>query len=99
MNSVLEKLSKDTGLPVDIIRKTYNTYWRTIKSYIEDFPLKGNITEEEFKKYRTNINIPSLGKLYTDYEKIGKAKRQMEYVKKLRSKYENDKCEGSEADV
>ena len=40
-------------------------------------PLKEDITKEEFDKLSTSINVPSLGKIYTDLEFI-KAKKKRE---------------------
>jgi hypothetical protein len=95
MNEVIENLSKELGLPVDIISKTYSTYWRTIKKHIESIPLKEsgieNLSDEEFKNLKTNINIPSLGKMYVTKDKVIKAKKQLEYIRMIKNNYESSK--------
>lgn len=70
---IIDKVSKDTGLPFDIVYNTYKAFWLYIKSYIKELPLKEGITEEQFSNIKTNFNIPSLGKLgciYTRYRNI-----------------------------
>lgn len=42
-------------------------------------------THEDFLKANLNFNLPHIGKLYVDYNKILKYKRQLKY-------YQNVKC-------
>ena len=38
------------------------------------------LSEEEFSKYRTNINIPSLGKLYCTYDRFLRVKKRFKII-------------------
>ena len=81
---IIDKVSVQLNLPSEFVEKTYKAYWKFIRSYIENIPLKQDLTEEEFNKYRTNINIPSLGKLYCTYDRmLGVKKRWIEKMDKL----------------
>lgn len=62
-NEIISIVAKQTNLPKAIVDKTYKAYWKTIREYIKELPLKEDLTDEEFKKLRPNINIPSIGKL------------------------------------
>jgi Na+/phosphate symporter len=103
MNETISKLSKEVGLPVDVVKKVYSTYWLTVREYLSSLPLKeldDNISEEEFKKLRTSINIPSIGKLHCTYERFRRIKKHFEFIKELRRKKdeEND-SKGHQAHV
>lgn len=50
-------------------------------------PLKEELSEEEFKKLRPNINIPSLGKLACSYDRYVGIKKRNKRLKQL----QNDK--------
>lgn len=39
--------------------------------------------EEEFNKLKTNFNIPSLGKIYCNFDKYKGIKEQFQHAKKL----------------
>lgn len=87
---IIDKVSEDSGIPVEIVDKTYKAFWLFIRTTIQELPLKEELTEEEFLKLRTNFNIPSLGKLACPYQKYLKVKEKFKHIKKLR---ENDKTE------
>jgi nucleoid DNA-binding protein len=61
---MISRVASSTGLSKALVNRTYKTYWRTVKEYIESLPLKQDLTEEEFKELKPNVNIPSLGKFY-----------------------------------
>ena len=63
-DEIIAEVSDNTGLSKALVNRTYKAYWRTLREYIEALPLKQNLTEEEFKALKPNVNIPSIGKLY-----------------------------------
>lgn len=90
-SEIIKKVAEDTGLPEDIVGKTYKAYWKFIRDSISKLPLKEDMQEEDFKSLRTNFNIPSLGKLCCDYDRYIGVKKRFEYIKRLREKnYEKD---------
>lgn len=82
-NKILEKVSEKTNIPLEIVSKVYDCYWLYIRNTIQDLPLKDNLSEEEFNKLRTNFNIPSLGKLTCDYNRLQGVKKRYKYLKNL----------------
>lgn len=86
-NEILSKVSEETGLPIDIINKTYKAYWDFIKQTIQGMPLKEeNIKEDEFLKLRASFNVPSLGKLSCTYDRFLGIKRRYDLIKKVKEK-------------
>lgn len=83
---IIDKVSKELNLPKEVVDKTYRAYWLSIKQHIQSLPLKENINEEDFAKLRTNINIPSLGKLCVTWDRLIGCKKRFEIIKKIREK-------------
>ena len=83
---IIESVANELQLPVDLVRKTYKAYWQFVRDTIQQLPLKDNISEEEFKKIKTNFNIPSLGKLYCTRDRYLRVKKRFEYINNLREK-------------
>lgn len=71
---IVAKVAKDLHLPDILVDRTYKAYWKVIRAYIISLPLKAELTDEEFKKLRPNINIPSIGKLYVTLERYHNVK-------------------------
>lgn len=67
MEEVISRLHNELGLPKEVILKVYKSYWRFVRSKIEELPLKEELDEETFNKLRTNFNIPKLGKIHCTY--------------------------------
>lgn len=87
-SDIIDKVSKELNLPRSIVNKTYKAYWLGIKSFIQDLPLKEDISEEDFNKLRASFNIPSLGKLNVTWNRLVGCKKRFEIIKKIR---ENNK--------
>ena len=83
---IIESVANELQLPVDLVRKTYKAYWQFIRDTIQQLPLKEDISEEDFKKIKTNFNIPSLGKLYCTRDRYLRVKKRFEYINNLREK-------------
>lgn len=88
---ILEKVSKDINLPVEVVDKTYKAFWSFIRKSVQELPLKDNLSEREFLNLRTNFNIPSLGKLTCTYDKYVRIKNRFENINNLRKRNESNK--------
>lgn len=80
----VESLSKKLDLPFKVVDKVYRSYWQAIRDKLSSLPLKEDLTEEEFNKLQTNVNIPSIGKLTCTYERYSKIKERYRYMQTLR---------------
>lgn len=81
---IIRKVSKDTGIDVQTVNRTYKSYWRAIREHITSLPLKENLTDEEFLKLQPNVNIPSIGKLYVTLDRYRKMKKTSSILKNRR---------------
>lgn len=93
MEKVIIKLSKELNLPYEVIENSYKAYWEYIKETIKNIPLDKELTEEEFNKYKTNFNIPNLGKLVCTYDRYKNIKKRIKIIKE-NVKYKKDKTNG-----
>ena len=89
MNNIYKKVASDLGIPLEVVKSAYQAFWGCVKTKIQELPLKEDLTEEEFNKLSTNFNIPSLGKLYCNYDRYKNVKKRFEYIKKLRNDNNN----------
>ena len=86
----LKRVSRNLSVDQKLVEDVYKSYWNFIKTTISSVSLK-EISEEEFNSTDLNFNLPYLGKLYVEYEKIEKFRRQLKYI-------ENAKAEKDKAD-
>ena len=80
---IIGKVSQEMDIPLEVIDTAYKSYWKFIKQTIQSLPLKDDISEEEFAKLRTNLNVPILGKLYVTWNRLIGCKKRFEIIKKL----------------
>ena len=85
---IIKKVSEDTGIPVEVVDKTYKAFWLYIRSSVQELPLKEELTEDEFLLLRPNFNIPSLGKLTCTYSRYLGVKSKFNHIKALRKRNE-----------
>ncbi len=78
LNQIIEETAKENNLSCDLVRNIYWSYWKFIKSRIAEFDLL-NASEDDFKRFTTNFNIPYIGKLYTSIDNINKVKNKFKY--------------------
>ena len=83
---IINKVSEELDLPKDLIENTYKAYWNFIKDTIEELPLKTELTQKEYNKLKTNINIPSLGKLHCTYNRYLGIRNRFNIINKIRQK-------------
>ena len=84
LNLAIRKVSRELCIDYKIVEAVYKSYWLFIKTQITSTPLK-DISEEEFNATDTNFNLPYLGKLYVEYEKIEKNRRRLKYLENVKA--------------
>ena len=85
-SDIVNKVSKELNLPKEVVDKAYKAFWMFINKHIQSLPLKENLNEEDFAKLRTNLNIPSLGKLSCTYDRMLGVKKRFNFIKQIREK-------------
>lgn len=85
----IDHVANKLGLPREVVKEAYESYWKYIRCTISELPLKDDLSEEEFNKLRTNFNVPSLGKLAVTWDRYKAIKDRYKYVKKLRDDSNN----------
>ena len=81
---IIDKVSKELDISVEVVDAAYKSYWKFIKQTIQSLPLNDDISEEDFTKLRTKFNIPSLGKLTCTFDRMVGVKKRFKYIKRLR---------------
>lgn len=69
LQDIILAASEKLNIPDDVIEIAYREYWNWVKDTLENVPVNEDMTEEEFTKMQTSINVPSLGKFYASYSR------------------------------
>ena len=88
IKAIVKKISEELNIPEKTVLLAYTNFWKFIRSKIEDLPLKEELTEEEFKQLQVSFNLPSLGKLSTNYHRVTRMNKKIINIKKKK----NDKA-------
>lgn len=96
-NEIIDKVAGDLNLPKRVVDKTYRAYWRAIREHITALPLKEDLSDEEFSKLQTNVNIPSIGKLYVTLDRYRWEKEKHKKCMRLKLKHSNGSEESDDS--
>ena len=88
-SEAIKQVSIELGLPPQVVKEAYESFWTFIRNNIKALPLKEDLSKEEFDKLRTNFNVPSLGKLSCTYDRFIGIKKRLKYLNKLKDDYNN----------
>lgn len=83
-SEVIKQVSIELGLPPQVVKEAYESYWTFIRNNIKALPLKEDLSKEEFDKLRTNFNVPSIGKMSVTWERYLGKKKQWELLNSMR---------------
>ena len=83
LKRIIRLTAMELKLTEAVVEVVYRDYWKFIRDTFSNIPLKEITTEEEFNQYKTSINLPSLGKMYTTWDKVEKYRRRRYYVNKI----------------
>lgn len=89
-DDIIEEVSSELNIDSDYINKIYKSYWKAIKDIISNLPLKEDLNEEDFKKIKTNFNIPSLGKLNCTFENYKRIKDRYKNAIQIKKELSNE---------
>lgn len=92
-SEAIKQVSIELGLPPQVVKEAYESFWTFIRNSIKALPLKEDLSKEEFDKLRTNFNVPSLGKLSCTYDRFIGIKKKLKYLNKLKDDYNNKEGE------
>lgn len=92
-SEAIKQVSTELGLPPQVVKEAYESFWTFIRNNIKALPLKEDLSKEEFDKLRTNFNVPSLGKLSCTYDRFIGIKKRLKYLNKLKDDYNNKEGE------
>lgn len=79
LNSVIDQTARRLGINPKYTSLIYKSYWKFVRERIAELELE-KMEEQDFKEVSTNFNIPYIGKLYTNYDKIKKYNKKVKYL-------------------
>ena len=75
LNLALKKVARNISVDQKLVEQVYKSYWYFIREHISSLPLR-DLSQEEYDSTVSNINLPFLGKLYVDYNKLARYHRE-----------------------
>ena len=84
--AIINKVSEELNLPRELVENAYKAYWNFIRVNIEELQIKTELYQERYGNLRTNINIPSLGKLNCTYNRYIGIRNRFNIINKIRQK-------------
>lgn len=91
LNLALKQASRKLSVDARLVESVYRSYWKFVHDYINSIGSVTELSKEEFDSIDKNFNIPYIGKLYMDYDKLQKYKRRI-------NNYQNAKVKENKAD-
>ena len=85
LNLALKKVARNLSVDQKLVESVYKSYWFFIKEHISSLPLR-ELSKEEYNSTVSNINLPYLGKLYVDYNKLEKYHKERNLYKNVKAK-------------
>ena len=85
LNLALRKTARNLSVDQKLVEAVYKSYWLFIREHISSLSL-GDLTEEEYNSTVSNVNLPFLGKLYVDYNKLSKYQKERKLYKDVKAK-------------
>ena len=85
LNLAIKKVARNLSVDQKIVESVYKSYWFFIKEHISSLPLR-ELSKEEYDSTISNINLPFLGKLYVDYNKLEKYHKERKLYRDVKSK-------------
>ena len=77
----IDIVAQEMDLPKEVVTVAYRSFWEFMRDTLREYPKYYNITEEEFNNLKVNFNLPSIGKLYTTWDKIEIKKKKYNETK------------------
>ena len=91
LNLALRKVARNLSVDQKLVEQVYKSYWMFIKEHISSLPLR-ELSQEEYDSTVSNVNLPYLGKLYVNYNKL------RNYQEAREKFYQDVKAKESETD-
>lgn len=82
VDEVIAKVAKDLNLPKEVVTVAYRSYFQMVKNVYKNIPFDTINSEEDLEKHRISVNMPFLGKFYTNYNRVKHVRLKAEAIKK-----------------
>ena len=85
LSLALKKAARNLSVDQKLVEQVYKSYWLFIKEHISSLPLR-ELNQTEFDSTVSNVNLPFLGKLYVNYNKLAKYHEQRKFYRDVKTK-------------
>ena len=85
LNLAIRKVARKLSVDQKLVEQVYKSYWMFIREHISSLPLR-ELSQEEYDSTVSNVNLPYLGKLYVDYNKLKKYQERRKLYQDVKAK-------------
>lgn len=85
LKPIIKQVAKEMDLPEEVVTVAYRSLWEYSNKVIAELPIQEMRSEEDFDKYRVSINIPSLGKFYTTWDRVLGMRERFNIIQNLKN--------------
>lgn len=78
---VLTSVANDMGLSYKEVEEIYLSTFKMIRSTVNELPIKQTELKKDILNLKTNFNIPRLGKMYLNINKVMRVKLRLKGIK------------------
>jgi len=74
----IKEVARQLNLPESVVEEVFNNQFKFYKEKVEELPIKEIQTEEEFNKLKTTFYFKHIGKMFINWRKVEKIKKNIE---------------------
>ena len=82
VEEVIAQVAKDLNIPKEVVTVAYRSYFQMVKEVYKNIPFDTINSEEELEQHRISVNMPFLGKFYTNFSRIKHVRLRAEAIQK-----------------
>lgn len=93
LDSIAGEVSKEMGIPKEVVLVAYRSFFQFSRDIFANIPFDELQTEEDLNKYRVSINVPFLGKFYSNWNRVLHTRIKRENIKRKNESNQNSNKE------
>lgn len=90
LDKLAKELAEEMNIPKEVVLVAYRSFFQFSRDVFANIPFETMETSEDLEKYRVSINVPFLGKFYSNWNRVKHTRIKRENIKK---KYENEEID------
>jgi len=82
LDKIAGEVSKELNIPKEVVLVAYRSFFQFSREVFANIPFEELKTPEDLEKYRVSINVPFLGKFYSNWNRVVHTRIKKENINK-----------------